>query len=87
MGNVSGRQPGATNLIRKSTVRRALTLAKEQKPPVCGLKFTRDGFTLEIGEPKAAASEASQKAGPSDADLDRELADWEAKRGDRTVST
>ena len=66
--------------------KRALRAAEEAGKSVSRVEFALNGnFTLLFGEPEAPPANG-HTAESSEANLDRELADWEAKRGDRTVS-
>jgi hypothetical protein len=61
-------------LFKESDVTRAVRAVAKTGQPVAGVRFNRDGgFTVIVGEEVPADSHAS--------DLDRELAEFEARNG------
>ena len=67
--------PQRPDSFTKTELKRALKSLREIGVPVKGVEFAPNGkFTALVGEPEPAAANG-------DADLDRELAEFEARHG------
>ena len=78
------RVAGAKNRFKLSEIQRAVRAARGAGLTIARIEVDQTGkFAVIAGEP--AGNEAGQKAGPepSDADLDRELAELEKRDGSK----